>query len=118
MYLMDISALITPIHSAAMLKNTVFVYQDKKQNTRYCFKILYNSFFPSSPPLMTFQYSEWIVHPKSFFFCVCLQGQTLQIQYGGLPSWVLFSIRSKLIKWTKLVTYYCTPSVLAFLSVN
>lgn len=31
MYLMDITALITQIHSAAMLKNTVFVYQDKKQ---------------------------------------------------------------------------------------
>ncbi len=39
MYLMDITALITPIHSAAILKNTVFVYQDKKQKHQVCFSI-------------------------------------------------------------------------------
>lgn len=39
MFLMDITALITQIHSAVMLKNTESADQDKKQKQQVCFSI-------------------------------------------------------------------------------
>ncbi len=82
MYLMDITALITPIHSAAMLRNTVFVYQDKKQKHQVLFQNTLQLFFLSLSHDSVFR---GIVHPKRFFLenmlCICLQGQKPQIQY-------------------------------------